>query len=96
MNINISNELAVFLLAENQHLTGVIDVAWLDIANENPLYNDIRYNSKIRYNVNLVWTKISGSCIFSLTFPCYSSEKHVLCICNNRLGAAILTNTQNV
>ena len=35
----------------------------------NPLYNDIRYNSKIGYNVNLVCTKISGSCIFSLIFP---------------------------
>ena len=33
-----------------------------------PLYNDIRYNSKIRYNVNLVCTNISGSCIFSLIF----------------------------
>ena len=41
----------------------------------NPLYNDIRYNSKIRYNVNLVRTKMSGSCIFSLLFPCYSSER---------------------
>ena len=30
----------------------------------NPVYNDIRYNSKIRYNVNLVRTKISGTCIF--------------------------------
>ena len=38
----------------------------------NPLYNDIRYNSKTRSNVNLVCTKISGSCIFSLTDPCYS------------------------
>ena len=28
----------------------------------NSLYNDIRYNSKIRYNVNLICTKISGSC----------------------------------
>ena len=26
----------------------------------NPLQNDIRYNSKIRYNVNSVYTKISG------------------------------------
>ena len=24
------------------------------------IYNDIRYNSKIRLNVNLVYTKISG------------------------------------
>ena len=30
----------------------------------NPFYNDIHYNSKIRYNVNLVCTKISESCIF--------------------------------
>ena len=43
----------------------------------NPLYNDIRYNSKIRYNVNSVCTKISGSCIFSFIFPCYSSEKNI-------------------
>ena len=27
----------------------------------NCLYNDIQYNSKIRYNVNLVCSKISGS-----------------------------------
>ena len=30
----------------------------------NPLSNHIRYNTKICYNVNLVCTKISGSCIF--------------------------------
>ena len=43
----------------------------------NPFYNDIRYNSKILYNVNLVCTKISGS-YFSLihVFPFYSSGKH--------------------
>ena len=46
----------------------------------NPLYNDIRYNSEIRYSVNLVCTKISGSCIFSLLFPCYSSGKHTFCV----------------
>ena len=46
----------------------------------NPLYNDIRYNSKIRYNVNLVCTKISGSCTFSLTVPCYSLGKHTFWI----------------
>ena len=46
----------------------------------NPLYNDIRYNSKIRYDVNSVFTKISGSYIFSLTFPCYSSGKHTFCV----------------
>ena len=42
----------------------------------NPIYNDIRYNSIIRYNVNSGCTKISGSCIFSLTVPCYSLGKY--------------------
>ena len=37
----------------------------------NPLHNNILYNSKIRYNVNLIYTKICGSCCFSLTVPCY-------------------------
>ena len=37
----------------------------------NPLYNDIRYDSKIRYNVNVVCTKISGSCIVS---ECHDSS----------------------
>ena len=46
----------------------------------NPLYNDIPYNSKIHYNVNLVCTKISGSCIFSLTVPCHSLGKHMFLI----------------
>ena len=35
----------------------------------HPLYNSIRYNSKIRYNVNLVCTNISGSCIFFIDIP---------------------------
>ena len=47
----------------------------------NPLHNGIRYNSKIRYNVNLVSTKINGSCILSLIFPCYSSGKHTFHVC---------------
>ena len=42
----------------------------------NTLYNDVRYNSNCRYNINLVCTKISGSCIFSLILPFYSSGKH--------------------
>ena len=33
----------------------------------NPLYNDIRYNSIIRYNVNSVCTKISGEAILTNT-----------------------------
>ena len=37
----------------------------------DPLYNDIRNNSKILYNGSSVCTKISGSCICSLTVPCY-------------------------
>ena len=35
----------------------------------NPLYNDIRYNSKFHNNVNLVCTKFSGSCTFSIDIP---------------------------
>ena len=46
----------------------------------NSLYNDIRYNSKIRYNVNAVCTKINGSFIFSLTIPSYSLGKHMFLI----------------
>ena len=45
----------------------------------NPLYNDIRYNSIIRYNVNPICTKISGSCIFSLKY-------HVILWENIRFG----------
>ena len=52
----------------------------LYISTVSPLYNDIRYNSKIRYNVNLVCTKISRSFIFSLMFPFYSSGQHTFCI----------------
>ena len=52
----------------------------------NPLYNDICYNSKIHYNDNLVCTKISRLCIFSLTVPCYSVGKHTFFgICKNPL-----------
>ena len=57
-----------------------------------PLYYGIRYYSKIRYNVNPIDTKISGSCIFSLTVPSYS-------LGNMRFGYLLespLTNTQNV
>ena len=46
----------------------------------NPLYNNIRYNSKICYNVNLVCTKISRSCIFSFIFVFYSSGKRTFFI----------------
>ena len=42
----------------------------------SPLYNSIRYKSKLRYNVSSVCTKISGSCNFSLVFQCYSLGKH--------------------
>ena len=42
----------------------------------NPLYNNIHYNSKLQYNMDRICTKISGSCIFSLTVPCYSLGKH--------------------
>ena len=49
-----------------------------DVGTVNPLYNDIRYNSKIRYNV--VCTKNYESCIFSLIFPFYSSGRHTFCV----------------
>ena len=42
----------------------------------NPLYNGIRYNSKIRNKVNSICIKISGLCTFSLTVQCYSLGKH--------------------
>ena len=56
------------------HVISYIKAYSLDTV--NPLYNDIRYNSKIRYKVNSVCTKISKSCIFSLIVPCYSLRKH--------------------
>ena len=50
------------------------------ITTVNLLCNNICYNSKILYNVNLVCTKISRLCKFSLTFPFNSSEKHTFCV----------------
>ena len=35
----------------------------------NPIYNDIRYNSKIRYNDNLVCTKNQRIVYFFTDFP---------------------------
>ena len=46
----------------------------------NPLYNDIHFNSRIHYNVNLINTKISGSFLILFIFPCYSSRKHTFCV----------------
>ena len=63
----------------------------------NPLYNDIRYNSKIRYNVNPICTKISGSCIFFIDSPVlFYGKTNGLDIYKNRLAEAVLTNTKNV
>ena len=63
----------------------------------NPLYNDIRYNSKIRYDVNLVCTKISRMCIFFIDSPMLFFRKtYVLDICKNSFAEPIQTNTQNV
>ena len=47
-----------------------------DTCTVNHLYNDIPYNSKICYNVNLICTKISRLCLFSLPVPCYSLRKY--------------------
>ena len=53
-------------------------LCWRSWYTVNPLYNDILYNSKIRYDDNPICTKISGSCIFSV--PCYSLGKHTFWI----------------
>ena len=39
-----------------------------DVHTENSLYNGIRYNSKIRYNVNPICTK-SAECVFFIDSP---------------------------
>ena len=50
----------------------------------NPLYNDIRYNSKSCYNGILVCTKISESCIFFIDSPILFFRKTcVFDICKN-------------
>ena len=76
--------LILFMSCSEQCIRRTSSQLWTDTRNckftVNPLYNDIRYNSKIRYYVNLVRTKISGLCIFSLLFPYYSSGKHTFCI----------------
>ena len=63
----------------------------------NPLYNDIRYNSKICYNVNSVCTKNQRIVYyFSDSHMLFFRKTYVFDICKNRLAEAILTNTQNV
>ena len=47
----------------------VLDIASPMVNTVNPFYNNIRYNSKICYNVNLVCTKISGSWVFFIDIP---------------------------
>ena len=49
-------------------------------ATMNLLCNDIRDNSKIRYNVNPVCTKLRGPCISLLTVPCFSLGKYTFLI----------------
>ena len=57
-------------------------------------YNDIHYNSKIRYNVNLVCTKISGSCISFIDI--LQQNIRFVFLLESHLGGAILTKTQKV
>ena len=73
--------------AENIPLTDFLNlylesarVLLIKVSNSELSYNDIRYNSKIRYNVNSVCTKISGLCIFSLAVLCNSLGKHTFWI----------------
>ena len=47
----------------------VLDIASPMVNAVNPFYNNIRYNSKLCYNVNLVCTKINGSCFFFIDIP---------------------------
>ena len=71
----------------------------------NPLYNGIRYNMKIRYNVNLICTKNQGFVFFFLFFfvfffidspMLFFRKTYVFDICKNRFAVAILTNLQYV
>ena len=63
----------------------------------SPLYNDIRYNIKIRYNVHLVGTKNQRIVYFFIDIPILFFRKtYVLCICKKRLARAIPTDTQNI
>ena len=60
---------------------------------QNRIYNDIRYNSKIRYIVNLVCTKINGS---SIVFYFILQENICFVYLLESHREATLTNTQNV
>ena len=54
----------------------------------NPLYKDIRYNSKIHYNVNSVCIKNQRFVHFFIDIPILFFRKtYILCICKNRLTA---------
>lgn len=46
----------------------------------NPLYNNITYNSKILFKVNLTCTKPVDHGSFLVIFLCYSLGKHMLWI----------------
>ena len=62
----------------------------------NRLYNDIRFNSKTRYNVNCLH-KNQRIVHFFIDSPMLFFRKiYVFDICKNRLAEAIQTNTQNV
>ena len=43
----------------------------------NPLYKDVRYDSKIRYNVSSVSIKAANRVFVSLTVPYYCLGKHI-------------------
>ena len=60
---NQKDPVVIFRLWQGRFIFQNINVHTL-----NPLYHDIRYNSKIHYNVNSVCTKISGSSIILFFF----------------------------
>ena len=65
-----------------------------------PLYNDICYNSKIFYTVNLVSPNSADRVFFSLILPYYSSGKHSFCVFvgidSNRYKKCMLYNRKTV
>ena len=61
--------------SRKKNFTGFTSKAYLCLrptvreSKEDPVYNDNRYSSKNRYNINSVCTQISGLCIFFIDSP---------------------------
>ena len=68
------NRRALCALPDARHETRIV----------NPLYNNIRCNSKIRYDVYSVCSKISGSCIFFIDSPIIFFRKTYVFVISNK------------